>query len=126
MRAEHPHQLLSAHEARELAYTRQGGWCARCSERMPIDGYEAHHRRRRRVLGWCMCNVVALHPRCHTMGPLAVHDHPELARQLGLIVPTWGDEPCSIPLRVSWPWEGQALLSCTGLVCSVDARDICA
>lgn len=122
--SEHPHELLSADVARATAYDRQGGYCLRCHEPMPLDRFEAHHRRRRQLLGWCACNVVALHARCHTQGAYAVHDHPQTARDLGLIVPSWGVEPCEIPVLVKWPFVGMALLSCDGMVCSVDSRDL--
>lgn len=122
----HPHVFVDAAAARSAAYERQGGYCLRCHSTMSPDRYEAHHRRRRRVLGWCLCNVVALHPRCHTQGPLAVHDHPADAVQRGLIVPTHSDEPpCEIPVAITWPWSAPALLSCDGMVCSIDSADVC-
>jgi hypothetical protein len=95
--------------------------CARCwaSLGSPEDVYEAHHRMRRRDLpGWCVCNIVILHPRCHTQGPLAVHDHPLEAKKLGLIVEPWLD-PREVPLWVEWPWENHSLLDCESQVVSM-------
>jgi hypothetical protein len=83
---------------------------------------EAHHRQRRRVLGWCPCNVVGLHARCHTQGPRAVHSQVEQARQLGLIVPTWASPP-EVPVHVEWPWVGESYLACEGLLVSALVRE---
>lgn len=113
------HELLSAADARSSAFVRQLGLCARCGEPMRFGDFEAHHRRRRNVLGWCLCNVVALHPRCHTQGPLAVHDHVEQSRDMGLIVSTFGPQPFDVPV---WLYDVtdrvehvRVLLSCDGL-----------
>jgi hypothetical protein len=123
--SEHPHEFLDAGVARQVAYDRQGGQCARCWTPMQPDRFEAHHRRKRAALGWCMCNVVALHPRCHTQGAYAVHDHPAISMSIGLIVPIRDRrEPCEVPVHVKFPWDGDVLLSCCGTVCSVDSADI--
>lgn len=115
------HQEWSARAAREAAYARQGGHCALCWARMAEGYFEAHHRLRRALMPagalWCPCNIVALHPRCHTQGPEAVHDHPERARVLGLILDTTA-EPRVVQVRVQWPWDGPALLECTSMVAS--------
>lgn len=116
-------ELADAALARHYAFERQGGTCLRCHQGMSPDSFEAHHRRRRRVLGWCGCNVVALHPRCHTQGELAVHDHPTQAKMMGLIVPTTGLEPWQIPVHTTWPWAGPAHLTCDWMIVSPDALD---
>ncbi len=106
---------------REQVFMRAFGLCARCGGPMRFDDFEAHHRRRRNVLGWCPCNIVALHPRCHTQGPLAVHDNVAQARRMGLIVPTYGPEPFDVPLVVHSESAHRVhvvervLLSCDGL-----------
>ena len=109
---------------RELIFIRQYGLCARCGGPMRFDDFEAHHRRRRNVLGWCPCNIVALHPRCHTQGPLAVHDHVEQSRLIGLIVPTFGAEPFDVELQLHTQTPAgsveRVLLSCDGLVTYLD------
>jgi hypothetical protein len=115
------HNLLSAHQVRDVVWARQGGVCLRCQQPMHPNAWEAHHRRRRAVLGWCPCNVVGLHPRCHTQGPHAVHDHPELARALHLIVPTTGPEPFELDVAITWPWSGRVLLTCDGMACSPES-----
>lgn len=97
----------------ELVRNRQGGLCAACWQHLSPENQELHHRQRRRVLGWCACNVVGLHPRCHTQGPQAVHDQPLWAQDRGLIVPTWADPP-EVPIHVEWPWVGESFLACDG------------
>jgi hypothetical protein len=106
-----------------LVTERQGGLCAACWEPLPPTAQELHHRQRRRVLGWCACNVVGLHPRCHTLHPLAVHQRPEWAASVGLIVPTWASPP-QVPLHVQWPWSGESYLSCDGLLVSELVRTL--
>ena len=116
------HEEWSARDSRAAAYARQGGYCALCWERMSENVYEAHHRLRRALMPagalWCPCNIVALHPRCHTQGPDAVHDNPERARELGLILDTNAD-PREVPIIVSWPWDGLAMLECSSIVASL-------
>lgn len=100
-----------------LVRERQGHLCASCWNSLSADQQELHHRQRRRVLGWCPCNVVGLHPRCHTMSQVAVHSRPEWAISRGLIVPTWASPP-ETPVHVEWPWVGESYLSCDGSLVS--------
>lgn len=101
---------------------RQGGYCARCWERCPADSLEAHHRLKRALMPaeflWCPCNVVGLHARCHTQGRFAVHDHPEDAREQGLILWT-NEDPRQVPIMVRWPWQAESALLCNGDVGSL-------
>lgn len=106
------HELTTAALIRPIVWQRQAGLCALCCEQLGQD-WEAHHRRRRNLLGWCPCNIVALHPRCHTQGPTAVHDNPALARGLGLIVPSWGPEPAKVP-QGGASCRHWVLLTCSG------------
>lgn len=99
-----------------MARDRQGEMCASCWERMGPGDQELHHRQSRRVLGWCPCNIVGLHRRCHTQGPAAVHDHPEAAILAGLIVPTWEDPRVVAVTGWRWLWEAPSLLTCDGMV----------
>lgn len=112
------HRLLSAAAARETVLERQGGMCASCWTGVRPDEAHAHHRQRRRDLGWCPCNVVILHGDCHVIAPGAVHQRPAWARERGLIVPTW-DDPRVVPLWVGWPWRMWSLLDCAGSVSTV-------
>lgn len=122
--SEHPHEFLSVAVARQLAFDRQGGYCARCHKTMSVDAFDAHHRRRRQLLGWCACNIVALHPSCHT-GAHSVHDQPTLATNLGLIVPARERrEPCEVPIMLVWPWHAPTLLGCDGLAYSMQSSEL--
>lgn len=112
------HRVLTAQQVRIVAHERQGGMCAACWSGVMIDDAHAHHRMRRRDLGWCPCNVVLLHPLCHVLDERSVHQRPEWARERGLIVPTWG-EPADVPLWVRWPWRLWSTIDCDGLVHSV-------
>lgn len=109
------HVMLTAAAVREVIYDRQLGTCLACHTGMGPDRMHAHHRMRRRDLGWCPCNVVGLHPDCHVVAPQAVHQRVTWARDAGLIVPTWG-EPREVPVRHIVPWSGLLYLGCDGLV----------
>lgn len=109
------HQLISAGLARETIWQRQCGTCLACHRGMLQDAMHAHHRMRRRDLGWCPCNVVGLHSDCHVIAPGAVHQRVEWARERGLIVPTY-DDPRIIPVTHVVPWHGELYLTCDGLV----------
>lgn len=111
------HVKLTAAQVRVVIWDRQGGTCAACGMGMLAEQMHAHHRMRRRDLGWCPCNVIGLHPSCHVIAPEAVHQRPAWAREHGLIVPTWGD-PRQTPVLLSYPWRAWCLLSCDGLVSS--------
>lgn len=115
------HQAWPRSAARLAVYDRQGGLCARCWENVGREEFEAHHRlrigRMRDPYRWCPCDLVALHPRCHTQGPLAVHDHPEEANGLGLIL--WDhQDPREVPIQVTWPWSGLGYLDCDSMLVS--------
>ena len=110
------HDLMTARAVREVVWERQGGQCAACWAGMTPDAMHAHHRQRRRDLGWCPCNVVGLHPDCHVVAPQAVHQRPEWARSLGLIVPSWVEEPGTVAVATRWPWTYWSLLGCDGMV----------
>ena len=123
------HVEWGARESREACFDRQGSACALCGERMSRDRFEAHHRLRRALMPagalWCPCNIVALHPRCHTQGPDAVHDNPERARGLGLILASTAD-PRTVPVTITWPWQGPAILECVdAVVASCDWAPLC-
>lgn len=113
----------TAERAREAIWYRQGGQCALCWGNMgPVDGrWEAHHRLKVRNMPrnarWCTCDLVGLDPRCHTQGPAAVHDHPDDARVLGLILDAEQD-PRDVVVQVQWPWTGEGYLDCEGMVVS--------
>jgi hypothetical protein len=110
--------------ARVAIWWRQGGRCGLCWEQLPAleaPGWEAHHRLKVRGMPrdsrWCPCDLVALHARCHTQGPVAVHDHPEAARAVGLIL-TAEQDPRDVTVDVQYPWQGAAYLDCDGVAVS--------
>lgn len=109
------HELVTAKAIREILWERQIGTCLACHAGMRPDAMHAHHRMRRRDLGWCPCNVVGLHPNCHVVAPEAVHQRPTWARERGLIVPTW-DDPRIVPVEHVVPWSGALFLTCDGSV----------
>lgn len=114
------HVATSARHARTVAYERQGGHCLACWAPMTPEVFDAHHRQRRSAFAgptWCSCNIVALHPACHTIAPSSVHQRPEWAKGRGLIVPPWLD-PRGVPVEIRWPWTGWVLLDCEGLAVS--------
>lgn len=114
--------------ARAAIHSRQGGLCALCWLGLGgvEDRWEAHHRLRRQLMPsdarWCPCDLVGLHARCHTQGDRAVHDHPENAHQLGLVLLSFED-PRTIPVPIRWPWEGHAFLACDSSVVSPHHSD---
>jgi 5-methylcytosine-specific restriction endonuclease McrA len=119
------HRAWAAADARQASYHRQGGLCALCWEHLgaETDGtWEGHHRLRRREMRepftWCPCNIVALHARCHTQGPAAVHDHPQRAGELGLILPSGTDPRVAVIGDWRWMLPGPVLLDCDGMVVS--------
>ena len=98
--------------------------CALCWENLPpleSGGWEGHHRLKVRNMPrdarWCPCDVVALHARCHTQGPTAVHDHPDDARALGLIL-DMAEDPRDVVVQIRSPWDGPAYLNCEAMVVS--------
>jgi hypothetical protein len=117
---------LDAAGCRSAVWWRQGGLCALCWQHLGQleDGWEAHHRLRVALMPkdarWCPCDVVALHARCHTQGPAAVHDHPDAARDAGLIL-SYSQEPALVPIVVEYPWVGLGYLDCEAFVVSPDA-----
>lgn len=109
------HRLLSAAAVREVVWERQLGTCLACHAGMHRDEFDAHHRTRRRDLGWCPCNVVGLHHTCHVVAPGSVHQEPGASVERGLIVPSWAD-PRQVPLEHRVPWSGRLFLWCDGHV----------
>ncbi len=78
--ARRPHQV--APDLREAVFTRAGGLCELCGERLsPL--WDWHHRKRRSQGGEdSVSNGVALHPLCHRR----VHGHPAWAEAVGFLI----------------------------------------
>lgn len=71
---------------RALVLVRAAGLCEGCGGLLDDTGTHLHHRIRRRDGGHTLDNLVALHPLCHVLGPLAVHERTKWARARGLTV----------------------------------------
>lgn len=108
------HQFGKPDRLHGLVRERQYGTCLLCHVGIrPGEGH-LHHRVRRRVLGWCPCNLVLLHADCHVVAPAAVHQQPARALELGLIVSSHPGDPRPVPIAHQWPYTGQMLLLCDG------------
>lgn len=86
---------------------REGGRCLCCGG----AGYEAHHRRGRRVKDahtHCLCNLVLLCGTCHRWA----HEHPVQAKAQGFVVARHMDEPEEVLVRSLDSWLS---LLCSGL-----------
>jgi hypothetical protein len=71
---------------RDALFARCKGLCEACGKALNRQRFDAHHRQRRRGGDHRLCNLVALHPACHTVQPDSVHQNPKRSRDLGLIV----------------------------------------
>lgn len=78
-------------EATALLLARAGHRCERCGQ--PLAGnLERHHRQRRAVGGDRLCNLMALHTRCHAW----ITEHPEAATANGWIVSSYAPDPAEV------------------------------
>lgn len=78
--ARRPHQVTA--ELRDVVFSRAGGCCELCGERLQ-PGWEWHHRKRRSQGGKDdASNGVALHPLCHKR----IHGHVAWAESVGFLV----------------------------------------
>lgn len=75
------------------------GWCGQALR----DRVDRHHRKRKTIGGDRFCNVVLLHPECHTVNAGSVHTEPALAMRRGFIVPSWAD-PLEVPILLAGEW----------------------
>lgn len=83
-------------EARKAALWRAGGLCEGCGRRIDLDRMHFHHRKARaHGRDDSPTNALALDFRCHNWA----HAHVTEARDLGWIVPSWGD-PAHIPVKL--------------------------
>lgn len=96
------------------------GWsCVRCGVSLYSTSGSRHHRKRRRSGGHGAANLVLLcgsgTTGCHGWA----HAHPDEARLVGLIVPTWLD-PLDVPVLLLRTW---ALLDDEGHVERITDED---
>lgn len=81
--------------ANPLLMQRSGGRCEHCGRRPnPGQGFERHHRVRRRDGGDRLANLLLLLPSCHTY----ITEHPTEAKANGWIVEPTID-PETVPVR---------------------------
>lgn len=110
------HRLLTPPKLRAACWERAHGRCE--VDGLPLDPgrWDCHHRQLRTAGGPdCLCNVLALHPTCHTVAPLSVHQEPRRSTQRGLMVGRYDLEPFDVPaLLVTVYGEDRWLLSCAG------------
>jgi hypothetical protein len=85
---------------RAIVMARCQGMCEACGGTLEGGPVHMHHRKKRTKRNHVPCNIVALHPTCHVVAPLAVHQRPAWAQERGLIVLAGGD-PAETPLRLA-------------------------
>ncbi len=87
-------------ELRTGLWDRCGGHCEACDGRLSdLPAWEAHHCLLDGQGGAdTLANLVAVHPRCHTLSRWAIHTNPAWAIYVrGLLVPSWAD-PANVPM----------------------------
>ena len=86
---------------REIAETvldRAGNYCEACGN--VCADFALHHRKLRSQGGKDeVCNLIAVHHKCHNLGTDSIHLSPAKATKLGQIVSSW-DEPAEVPLHL--------------------------
>ena len=83
----------------EAVLNRAGNYCEKCGN----SGYDfaLHHRRLKSQGGKDeVCNLMAVHHKCHNMGTDAIHMNPAKSIEMGWIVPSWA-QPAEYPLHLS-------------------------
>jgi hypothetical protein len=102
-------------QARKLVRERARGRCEVCGG----NGYQWSHRRTRSIRDehtWCPCNGLLACSTCH----MKMHMNPEWARERGLHVSSFVDEPGTVPVMLrSFQWR----LHCDGSFSPVPATD---
>jgi 5-methylcytosine-specific restriction endonuclease McrA len=86
-------------DTRMVVLARCGGRCEACGREFRDVTPDLHHRQSRARGDHSPANLVALHPKCHTIAPEAVHQRPAWARERGLIVLSTED-PAATPLAL--------------------------
>lgn len=82
----------------ETVLERAGNYCEACGN--PCRDFALHHRKLRSQGGKDeVCNLIAVHHKCHNLGTNSIHLSPAKAVKLGQIVPSW-EEPSEFPLHL--------------------------
>ena len=81
----------------EKVLARANGYCEFCG----FSGELILHHRKLRSQGGKdeVCNLVAIHNKCHNMGTKSIHNRPKDAQVKGFIVPSWAD-PRTYPIHI--------------------------
>jgi hypothetical protein len=86
---------------RFVLWSRAAGRCEHCGLVVPLNGYEAHHRQRRREGDHSAANLLVLCSASHKW----ITEHPAVARENGWIVSAWS-VPSDVPFL---HWSGDLL-----------------
>lgn len=86
-------------EIAEAVLSRAGNYCEACGQ--SGSDFALHHRRLKSQGGKDeVCNLIAVHHKCHNLGTNSIHMRPKVAIERGQIVPSWA-EPSAFPLTLS-------------------------
>lgn len=89
----------------EAVLKRAGNYCEACGQ--SGDDFALHHRRLKSQGGKDeVCNLIAVHHRCHNLGTYSIHMRPLAAVEKGQIVPSWAN-PSEFPLTL---WDDSKVL----------------
>lgn len=82
----------------EMVLNRAGNYCEACGG--AGDNFALHHRRLKSQGGKDeVCNLIAVHHKCHNMSTQAIHMQPAKSIEMGWIVPSWA-QPAEYPLHL--------------------------
>lgn len=83
----------------EAVLNRAGNYCEACGQ--SGSDFALHHRRLKSQGGKDeVCNLIAVHHKCHNLGTNSIHMRPKVAIERGQIVPSWAS-PAEFPLTLS-------------------------
>lgn len=94
----------------QTVLNRAGNYCEACG--LPGADFALHHRQLKSQGGKDeVCNLIAVHHKCHNLGTHSIHMRPKLAVERGQIVPSW-TTPAEFPLML--PDDSKVLLDNEG------------
>lgn len=97
-------------EIAEAVLNRAGNYCEACG--LPGSDFALHHRRLKSQGGQDeVCNLIAVHHKCHNLGTHSIHLNPAKAIERGQICPSWA-VPSEFPLTL--PDDSKVLLDNEG------------
>lgn len=78
---------------------RAGNYCEACG--LSCGDFALHHRKLKSQGGKDeVCNLIAVHHKCHNLGTYSIHMRPKVAIERGQICPSWAS-PSEFPLTLS-------------------------